>query len=115
MKKRTGPSKSLIRRLAQTNPERLVRDLDELQRAVEDMRIALGAKIATYVRTINLEEGDMVVIRPPDGISIRKEDLAEAAGHAAKLLENRYGRPIAVVVESGATIEKRQGGSGAES
>lgn len=105
---------NLVRRMGEVNPDRLASEVAELRRSVEDLRIALGAKIATYVRKIGLEEGDMIVIRAPDGISIRIEDLAEAAEHAAKLLENRYGRPIPVVVESGAIIEKREGGDGAE-
>jgi len=100
--------------MGQVNPERLASEVAELRKSVDDLRIALGAKIATYVRTIGLAEGDMVVIRPPNGISIRIEDLAEVAEHAAKLLENRYGRPIPVIVESGAVVEKREGGSGAE-
>lgn len=113
MKKR--PSMNVVRRLAEVNPEKLIGDLKELQRAVEDMRIALGAKISTYVRKIGLEENDVLVIRMPDGISMRPEDLLEAANHAAKLLENRYGRPIPVIAEIGSTIDKRQGGESAES
>lgn len=110
---RKRPSMSAVKRMAHVNPERLASEVAELRKAVDDLQIALGAKIATYVRTIGLAEGDMVVIRA-QGISTRTEDLAQVAEHAAKILENRYGRPIPVIVESGAVIEKRQGGSGAE-
>ena len=98
--------------MGEVNPGRLADEVALLRRESENLRLALGVKIATYVRTINLGERDVLVVRPPKGISIRSEAAQAVLEHVAKLLKDRLGWEGPILFESQAEISKKVGGSG---
>jgi len=92
------------------NPGRLADDVVALRKEVENLRVALGVKVATYVRTLGLARGDVLVVTPPKGVSIPPEALE----HTAKMLRDRLGWDVPVLVEGQATVGKA-GGTDAKS
>lgn len=97
--------------MGEVNPERLADEVGVLRKENENLRIALGVKVATYARSINLVKGDVLVVRPPKGVSIRPEAAQAVLEHTAKVLRDRLGWDVPVLFESQATVEKKVGGS----
>jgi hypothetical protein len=101
---------NLVRRLGEVNPERLAGEVAALRKESENLRLALGVRVATYVRMINLGKGDVLVVRPPRGISIRPEAWSAVLEHVSKLLKDRLGWDGPILCEGSAEVEKRAGG-----
>jgi hypothetical protein len=102
---------NLVRRLGEVNPERLAGEVASLRKESENLRLALGVKVATYVRTINLGKGDVLVVRPPKGISIRPEAWVAVLEHVSKLMKDRLGWEGPILFEGNMEISKQVGGS----
>jgi hypothetical protein len=102
-----GPSRNMVRRLAEVAPENLARENEELRRDRDALKQALSMKIGEHVRTLTLGKNDILIFKPPTtNPMISTESLAEVGLAMAQSLRARAGWEGTILIEAGALVER---------
>lgn len=92
------PSMNLVRRLAQTAPDKLVEEVAKLRADRDNLREALSLKLVDYIRSINITDQDLLIVRRPERMT--PELILEVVEKVAFVLQTRYNWNGVVIVGS---------------
>ena len=98
MNNQSEPSMNVIRRLAQTAPDKLVEEITKLRADRDNLREALALKLVDYARTLNVSEQDVLIVKRPERMS--PDLLLEVVEKVAFVLQTRYSWGGVVLVGS---------------
>lgn len=105
MPERKGPTKGMMKRLVEVAPEKMMGELDALQRDRDALKQALATKIMDYVKTLSLTKDDVLILKPPPtNPMVTVESLTEVAVAVTERLKARTGWQGVMLVEAGAML-----------
>src|SRR5579885_2208080 len=97
MSGRPEPSMSMVKMMAQGQPEQLVTEIERLRAERDGLREAFALKLAEYVGALKLEKLDVLKIRKPRGMD--PDLVAETLERLADQLRARYGWDGVIVAD----------------
>lgn len=107
MPERKGPTKGMMRRLANVAPEKVAEELEAVQKDRDALKHALSIKVADYVKSMTLGKDDILILKPPSSSPlVSVGSLTEVAVAVADKIKATTGWRGAILIEAGASLSR---------
>lgn len=94
---RREPSMSMVKRMALTVPDQLVKEISTLREERDSLKEAFTIKLIEHIRTMGLQKNDLLILKKPGNMSI---DLArEVVEDLTSKLQSRYGFEGIIIIQ----------------